>query len=182
MKLARTLAAAFLLLGAGNGALAQSADQEVNLCKALLAVLPVMAHPAVDEVVRKPGASIGDLVSRILELASRNVPDAQYAVGLMLQTGDCLEKNLQGALELITLAADGGVDDAQRMLAFNYALGRSAPPEIGLNLPEDVVRGYMWFLIVDDQKTLEQLRKRLSASQLADAEKLAAEWRAKNRK
>jgi TPR repeat protein len=177
MKLISLLAAG--LLTAGGAAAQTGGAQDANRCKAFLSGLQVVTRPEVGDVLVRRDATVLDLVNRILDLAGREYPDAQYAVGLMLQSGQCAQKDLPAALEMIIRAADGGVEDAQRMLAFNYTLGPDTPPALKLDVKPDPARGYMWFLIVDDRDALGKLAPRLTDAQIVEARKLAAEWRAK---
>ena len=52
---------------------------------------------------------------------------------------------------------------------------------LGRGVPEDYVRAYMWLILGDEQarKARGLLAERLTPAQLAEAQRLAREWKAK---
>jgi uncharacterized protein len=72
-------------------------------------------------------------------------------------------------------AAEQGLANAQGMLGIIYAKGQA--------VPQDYVRAYMWLqLAIEGRQGAAQYRdavgQRMTAAQIAEAQKLAREWKA----
>ena len=111
---------------------------------------------------------------------------AQYAIGRMYSAGAGVQKNDQIAVYWYKRAANKGVADAQKFLGMSYAIGKG--------LPEDYVLAYMWLNLAASQSDLPgqkddkepsasdirtDLERDMTPDQIAEAQKLAREWKPK---
>jgi uncharacterized protein len=77
------------------------------------------------------------------------------------------------------MAAEQGLDTAQHNLGVAYATGRG--------VPQNYVRAHMWFNLASAQgdkgaaKARDSLARVMTPDQIAEAQKLAAEWKPKGR-
>jgi len=105
--------------------------------------------------------------------ADQGRPDAQYQLGhLHYKQDDYTE-----AAKWFRLAAEQGRADAQSSLGAMYAEGEAGP--------QDLVQALKWFILAAAQNHKEATENRekavllLTARQLAEAQKLANEWKAR---
>jgi hypothetical protein len=114
------------------------------------------------------------------ELAAQNGHVAsQVQIGLKLQFGEGVEQNFSTAANWFRRAADQGNADAQHNLSFLYLQGQG--------VPQDYVEAHKWINIAsslakgaDHNKFVETrnlLSKMMTAQQIAEAQRLAREWR-----
>ena len=164
------LAAAFF----AASAFADTDEEAARKCEALMAASPAMAHPEMQEALKRVDSTPVGIFTKLDELAERGVANAQYTMALMNQSGTCVDRELKLALRYHTRAAEGGLVDSQRTLAENYLLGRRAPEAIRLNVAEDPVRAYMWYRLLGDGAEMAKLRKKLTPLQVAQGEAMAA--------
>ena len=114
--------------------------------------------------------------------AEQGVVKSQARLGLMYSEGNGVPKDYFEAARWFHRAAEQGFAPAQLTLAFLYAMGRG--------VPRDFVRAHKWFNLAASQisasdkrgKALavegrERVARRLTAAQLARAQRLAREWR-----
>jgi TPR repeat protein len=96
----------------------------------------------------------------------------------MYLDGDGVPENDAEAVRWYRLAADQGHADAQYNLGVRYANGQG--------VPQDDVQAHMWLNLVASRSTGEdresavsardRVRARMTAEQVADAQRLAREW------
>ena len=96
----------------------------------------------------------------------------------MYLDGDGVPQNDAEAVRWYRLAADQGHADAQYNLGVRYANGRG--------VPQDDVQAHMWYNLAASRSTGEdrelavenrdRARARMTAEQVADAQRLAREW------
>ena len=105
--------------------------------------------------------------------------DAQYNLGVMYGKGQGVAQDYKEAVRLWGLAAAQGHARAQNNLGTMY--------EVGTGVAQDYVRAHMWFnlrAVSDDSKSASAKRDEVAAkmtpAQIAEAQKLAAEWKPKN--
>lgn len=114
------------------------------------------------------------------ERAAAGDPDAQFSLGKNYEAGRSgLKQDYVIAASWYRKSADQGNVWAQASLGILYHSGKG--------LPHDDVQSEMWFIIsaghapADDRDTIVEMREsiahRLTAQQLAEAQKLAREWR-----
>jgi len=127
-------------------------------------------------------AIAGTAVAGALEDGYSALNEGDYTTALQLFRPLANEGNVAArkAIAIINdycLHADKGNGLAQFSLGFIY--------ERGLGLPQDYVRAHMWFSLAAAQGTKgaaewrERLATRMSPTQIAEAQKLAREWKPK---
>ena len=107
---------------------------------------------------------------------------AQVRLGLMYDFGRGVPENDSEAVKWYRLAADQGDAVAQSYLGIMYATGQG--------VPEDDVQAYKWINLAvsrfpaSEKETRDNLvrlrdylRTRMTAAQIAEAQKLASEWK-----
>ena len=122
-------------------------------------------------------------IRTVIADAQRGSPEAQFRLGMMIldkvkNLGRKRQANAaQEALPWFTRAAEQGHEDAQRHLSLLYSI--NCPLEM-----INYVRAYAWLKVALDkgasitrngQPADKVLRKKMTAEQVAEAEKLAAE-------
>ncbi len=107
--------------------------------------------------------------------ADQNQGEAQFSMGLRYFEGQSVPRDLTEAARWFQLAANQGVGVASSMLAQCYATGRG--------VPQDYFEAYKWLSVagtdIEPQRatiTLRELRRKLTADQLAEAERRAREF------
>jgi uncharacterized protein len=107
--------------------------------------------------------------------ADQGVAEAQGLLGGMYHLGQGVQQNDAEAVKWFRLATDQGYAMAQYFLGRMYATGRG--------VPQDYVRAQMWFNLSaaqgdqDAARERDNISKRMSPAQIAEAQKLAREWR-----
>ena len=105
---------------------------------------------------------------------------AQNSLGEMYREGKGLSPDYQEALKWYLKAAEQGVADSQFHLGFMYC--------DAMGVPQDFVRAHMWFSLAaanskDKSKPYRDARQRvvekMTADQIAEAQRLAREWKPK---
>jgi len=110
-------------------------------------------------------------------IAERGDAKAQYNLGVIHANGKGVPKNYAEAVKWYRKAAEYGHAGAQFGLGSGYFLGRG--------VPEDYIKAYMWLLLANGQghekavKGLDVIKEKMTPAQLAEAEKLAREWKPK---
>jgi uncharacterized protein len=100
---------------------------------------------------------------------------SQFRVGEMYMSGDGVAKNDAEAVKWFRKAAEQGLANAQGMLGIMYAKGQA--------VPQNYVLAYMWLhLATQGRQGAAQFRdavgQRMTTAQVAEAQKLAREWKA----
>ena len=119
--------------------------------------------------------------------AEKDVPEAQFALGLFYQHGKAfLHKNPDEAISWYTKAAAQGSAAAAYNLGMMYATGEGVAVEYGSN--PDYIKARAWFLVTlesmetpEDKekvnKILKELEGHMTAGQIDRSEKLRSELR-----
>jgi len=120
-------------------------------------------------------------------LAERGSPVAQSNLGLMYYHSRGVSQDYAEAMKWFRKAADQGDADAQYSLGLMYAIGKG--------VPQDYVLAYMWLNLASTRDSAWEKEKRdkaeenrknlaskLTPAQIADAQKLAREWKLKKEK
>jgi uncharacterized protein len=100
---------------------------------------------------------------------------AQYNLGVLYANGQGVPQNYTEAMNWFRKAADQGQAEAQHNLGLMYANGQG--------VPQDYVLGYMWFNLAaaqgykDAVGSLAWLEARMTPAQIAEAQRLAQEWK-----
>jgi uncharacterized protein len=117
-------------------------------------------------------------MSRHRKAAEQGDAFAQYNLGIMYANGRGAPQDYAVAVEWYRRAADQGLADAQFNLGDMYYSGRG--------VPQDNVMAYMWFDLAAAQGREKAgtnrdlwVAKRMTTAQIAEAQKLAREWKPK---
>ena len=118
-----------------------------------------------------------EAVAWYLRAAGQGYADAQFRLGSVYGNGRGVPLDYAESLAWFHRAAEQGHDAAQWVLGTTYSWGlRGAPP--------DEVAAYMWLHLAlsqndkHDRSPLDRLEARMSPAQIAEAQRLASEWRA----
>src|SRR2546425_2640292 len=120
----------------------------------------------------------GDFAAALKEwrpLAEQGLAKAQHNLGVIYYNGRGVPPNYAEALRWYRRAADQGFGLAQYNLGAMYAEGRG--------VKQDYVQAYMWYSLAGthgDGKGLsgrDDLEKKMTAADIATAQKLAREWK-----
>ena len=118
-----------------------------------------------------------EAVAWYLRAAGQGYADAQFRLGSVYGNGRGVPLDYAESLAWFHRAAEQGHDAAQWVLGTTYSWGlRGAPP--------DEVGAYMWLHLAlsqndkHDRSPLDRLEARMSPAQIAEAQRLASEWRA----
>jgi hypothetical protein len=110
--------------------------------------------------------------------ANQGHAPAQFNLGLMYEHGtEALAQNDTEAMRWFGLAAEQGYADAQFNLGVMYGKGQGVPP--------DYVQAHMWFDLVsangdaDGNKNRDIIAGMMTPDQIAEAQRLAQEWKPK---
>jgi len=103
---------------------------------------------------------------------------AQFHLGLMFLNGWGVPLNYAETIKWYHLAADQGDDLAQNNLGLMF--------DIGQGVPQNYVQAHMWFSLAgaggnsDGNKNRDRVAAKMTAAQIAEAQRLAAEWKPKS--
>ena len=113
--------------------------------------------------------------------AEQGQADAQYNLGLRYDNGVGVPRDYQEAVRWYRLAAEQGDAQAQYNLAGRYAIGQG--------VREDYVQAHKWINLAASRTTTgeaeyyrsmrDKLEEQMTASQIAEAQRLAREWQLK---
>jgi TPR repeat protein len=109
--------------------------------------------------------------------AERGNDQAQFNVGVLHFAGVAVPENRAEAAKWFRRAADQGHLGGQVYLALSYATG--------LGVPQDNVQAYMWLSLAaargdqDAVSNRNKVAKKMTSAQIAEAQKLAREWKSK---
>ena len=109
------------------------------------------------------------------QFADQGEAHAQAYLGAMFVKGRGVAQDYKEAVKLYRKAADQGYANAQTNLGVMYANGQG--------VPQDYVQAHMWLNLAaaqgDDgaKKNRDIVAKKMSVEQIAQAQKLAREWK-----
>ncbi len=112
-------------------------------------------------------------------LADQGHADAQFALGFMYYQGKGLPQDYHKAVKWCRLAADQGLAEAQAFLGGMYYFGQG--------VPNDYVLAHMWANLAaakgvnESVKMRDNLERLMTPQQIAEAQRLAREWKAKGK-
>ncbi len=119
--------------------------------------------------------SLAEALDWFGKAALQGFAEAQYNLGVMNYQGAGITQNYPEAIRLYSQAAQKGHALAQYNLGLMYLAGNG--------IPKDPVKAYMWLSLATAQKvpeavkTRDYLEAKMSPGQLADARKLASDWK-----
>lgn len=111
--------------------------------------------------------------------AAQGQTKAQFNLGTLYFNGEGVPKDYQQALRWFRLAADQGEALAQTKIAIMY--------DEGQGVPKNLVQAYKWYSLAatNGDKPAPQLRdlltNHMTEAQIAEAQKLAQEWKPKGK-
>ena len=109
------------------------------------------------------------------KLAAQGDAGAQFILGTMYRKGDGVLQDYKEAVRLYRLAAAQGHANAQIGLGVMYSAGTG--------VLQDYVRAHMWYNLAaaqgnkDAVKNRDRTASRMTQAQIAEAQKLAREWK-----
>ena len=121
-----------------------------------------------------------EAVAWYLRAAKQGYADAQFALGFAYSNGAGVTLDAAESVAWFLRAAEQGHDAAQWMLGITYSWGLGGAPR-------DEVAAYMWLHLAvsqndrHDRGPLDQLEARMNPAQVAEAQRLAREWREAHR-
>jgi TPR repeat protein len=137
-----------------------------------LVVLWSFASP----VAAEPDASLVAAVASAQRLAEQGDERGQWTLGTYYEEGVGVPQSYAEALKWYRLAAERGYDRGQFSLGVMYNEGKG--------VPQDCIRAHMWFNLAAAQggglarQWRDALAKKMSGAQIAEAQKLAHDWKA----
>ncbi len=147
----------------------------------LAAVVMLVAAPAwADFKAGVEAYQRGDYATALTEfrpLAQQGDADAQYNLGLMYFEGRGVPQEDAEALSWFRRSAEQGDALAQFALGVMYLEGRG--------VPQDYAQAYMWVNLAvvqgreDARKARDILAEQMTPAQIAEAQRLAREWKPK---
>ena len=123
-------------------------------------------------------SALGQVDAELLRKAKAGDAVAQVILGVMYDDGDGVPENDAEAVKWYRKAADQGVPEAQFLLGGMY--------DDGEGVPENYVLAHMWLNLARAQglanaKTaLDLLIPKMTNAQIAEAQRMAAEWHEKH--
>jgi uncharacterized protein len=113
--------------------------------------------------------------------AEQGNASAQYNIGIMYDNGQGVPQDYAAAISWYRKAADQGHPTAQNNLGAMY--------NDGTGVPQDYVQAHMWFNLAASHlkapesdkavKNRDRVAARMTTAQIAEAQKLAREWKPK---
>jgi TPR repeat protein len=111
--------------------------------------------------------------------AEQGHAEAQYYLGVMFDTGEGVPQDYGEAIKWYRKAAEQGLAVAQSNLGAMYGLGQG--------VPQDYVQALKWFNLAasqgypEAQKGMDLIGNGMTPAQIAEAKRLAKEWKPKSR-
>jgi TPR repeat protein len=113
--------------------------------------------------------------------AEQGHESAQFSLGFMYFMGEAIPLDYKEAFRWYLAAAEQGNSSAQRSLGAMYRAGRS--------VPQDYIQAHMWYNLAASSggdagrkmaaKSRDSTAKTMTSEQIAEAQRLAREWRPK---
>jgi uncharacterized protein len=157
----------------------------LNLLLVLLAcaaAVPAVAGPFEDAITAYNKGDYATTLRLFLPLAAAGDAEAQYNLGVMYDNGKGVPQDSAMAMSWFRKSAAQGNADAQYNLGVMYDNGKG--------VPQDYVQAHMWFNLAasrspeGDQsvKNRDLVAAKMTPAQIAEAQKLAREWKPKTGK
>jgi len=121
------------------------------------------------------GAAPGPYLGEVRKAAEGGDASAQFSLGVLHLAGRGVPKDEGEAARWFQLSAEQGYPFAQSVLGDLHAEGRGVPRDLPL--------AHMWLALAEDQgmeaarSNRRALERRMTPAQLAEARRLAREWR-----
>jgi hypothetical protein len=148
----------------------------------LLVTGPAIAGPFEDAASAYARGDFGTAYHLFKPLAEQGSSDAQFHLAVMYDLGLGIPQDYAESFQWYRKAAEQGLADAQNNLGVVY--------ECGLSVPKDSVLAYKWYTLASsrfpssEQEKQEvaashrdRIASRMTPAQIAEAQRLAGEWR-----
>jgi uncharacterized protein len=143
------------------------------------AAMPAQADALADAQAVYDGGDFTTALKLLRPLAEQGNAGARYRLGNMYMFGEGQQADLAKAVQLYQLAADQDLPNAQFTLGFMHLNG--------IGIGQDNIQALKWFLICARHpgfkyfagKNAELAETRMTQAQIAEARKLAREWKPK---
>jgi TPR repeat protein len=148
---------------------------------ALIFAAPVVAGPSEDADAAFQRGDFATAFRIYRSLAIKGDATAQGSLGFYYDAGMGTLQDFVEAVRWYQKAAEQGDDFAQYRLGVVYQVGRG--------VPQDFVRAHMWFNLVAAKnsslresaaRNRDQLAEKMTPAQIAEAQRLAREWKPSN--
>ena len=134
-----------------------------------------MAGPFEDGLAAFQRGDYATALRLLQPLAAQGNADAQFKLGVMYDNGRGVAQNYAEAMKWYRLAAAQGDAAAQNNLGLMYGTGRG--------VAQNYVQAHMWSNLAAAQgnengrKNRDLAASKMTSAQIAEAQKLAAEWK-----
>ena len=152
---------------------------------ALLAGFAALAHAGLDKgMAAYDRGDYARAYKEIKPLAEKGDIAAQFYLGVMYDFGRGVSQDYVQAMKWYRRAAEQGDAEAQFELGWAYTDGKS--------VPQDFIQAYMWFDLAAAHENdtyaedyagdfRDSLAEKMTPAQIAEAQRLAREWKPKGR-
>jgi len=144
-------------------------------------VLPVF--PQDEPPTTGDTSKLSDNIAEWIRKAEQGDVDSQFHVGVMYDNGQGVPQDYQEAIRWYLAAAEQGDAGAQNSLGVRYQRGQG--------VPQDYIQAHMWYNLAASNLTGEDrempvknrdlIAEKMTAEQIAEAQRLAREWKPKTR-
>ena len=144
----------------------------------VLPVFPQDEPPPNTAATREALEEIADAAER----AEQGHAPSQYNLGVRYTNGQGVPQDYKEAVRWYRAAANQGYADAQNNLGFMYNYGQG--------VPQDYIQAHMWYNLAaasggdDDRemaaKNRDLIAEKMTSEQIAEAQRLAREWKPKS--
>ena len=145
---------------------------------------PAISGQLEEGIAASRGADYTTALRLLRPLADQGDPIAQSQLGVLYAEGRGLPQNYEEAIKWYRKAADQGEAGAQFNLGLSYQYGKG--------VPQDYVQAHKWANLATARSLASQpelhanavklrdfIAEKMTAAQIAEAQRLASEWRAK---
>ena len=152
----------------------------MNIIRVMVLPLLLAVHGLAAGGIERGGAAYnqGDYGTALREwrpLAEQGDAGAQLNLGFMYDNGYGVSQDYEEAVKWYLRAAEQGSDRAQYNLGLMY--------DVGYGVPQDFVRAHMWYDIAGVEVAIsyrDYVAREMTPDQIAEAQKLAREWKGKH--
>ncbi|MCZ6485717.1 MAG: tetratricopeptide repeat protein [Acidobacteria bacterium] len=126
-------------------------------------------------------SEVPDDIAEWMKRAEQGDADAQYRLGVMYNEGQEVPQDYKEAVRWWRAAAEQGLASSQNNLGVMYDEGRG--------VPQDYIQAHMWYNLAASDltgdhrersvKNRDELAAKMTAQQIAEAQRLAREWKPK---
>jgi len=121
----------------------------------------------------------GDSTTALRQLPDQGDAGVQFSLGIMYEQGQGVTQDYEEAVRWYRKAADQGNGEAQYAIGLMYAIGQG--------VARDYIQAHVWFNLAAERdlkpgrKRRDLLAKQMTPAQIAEAQRLAREWKPKGK-